>query len=211
MLLARLSLLFTRLACLPALIRRPTPLMLLSMKLKRMLLLRQQPRRLQLQAKFYRENITFPTATRRWDFLCFCCGFTQFYFYYVHSHGQIWNPPLRSANPVAFCLPLTSAGWGHPALHPTKKGERRAASLWPPCPLPATVNLPCYPPTLTPQTKASLVKGGAEPARRRDSCPSAGVTACRHSPSESLRPPAASTCSPSGATRHLPRHGGVCL
>ena len=60
--------------------------------------------------------------------MCFCCGFTQFHFYYGHSHGRIWNPPLRSANPVAFCLPPTSAGWGHPALHPTEKGERRAAS-----------------------------------------------------------------------------------
>ena len=60
--------------------------------------------------------------------MCFCCGFTQFYFYYGHSHGRIWNPPLRSANPVAFCLPPTSAGWGHPAPHPTETGERRAAS-----------------------------------------------------------------------------------
>ena len=60
--------------------------------------------------------------------MCFCCGFTQFHFYYGHSRGRIWNPPLRSANPVAFCLPPTSAGWGHPALHPTEKGERRAAS-----------------------------------------------------------------------------------
>ena len=93
-----------------------------------MLPLRREARRLQLQAKFYRENITLPTATRRWDFLCFCCGFTQFNFYYGHSHGRIWNPPLRSANPVAFCLPPTSAGWGHPALHPTGKGECRAAS-----------------------------------------------------------------------------------
>ena len=60
--------------------------------------------------------------------MCFCCGFTQFHFYYGHSHGRIWNPPLRSANPVTFCPPPTSAGWGHPALHPTQKGERRAAS-----------------------------------------------------------------------------------
>ena len=60
--------------------------------------------------------------------MCFCCGFTQFHFNYGHSHGRIWNPPLRSANPVAFCLPPTSAGWGHPALHPTGKGKRRAAS-----------------------------------------------------------------------------------
>ena len=60
--------------------------------------------------------------------MCFCCGFTQFHFYCGHSHGRIWNPPLRSANLVTFCLPPTSAGWGHPALHPTEKGERRAAS-----------------------------------------------------------------------------------
>ena len=60
--------------------------------------------------------------------MCFCCGFTQFHFYYGHFPGRIWNPPLRSANPVTFCPPLTSAGWGHPALHPTEKGERRAAS-----------------------------------------------------------------------------------
>ena len=58
----------------------------------------------------------------------FCRCSTRFNFHCVHSHGRIWNPPLRSANPVAFCLPPTSAGWGHPALHPTKKGERRAAS-----------------------------------------------------------------------------------
>ena len=49
-------------------------------------------------------------------------------FNYEHFRGRIWNPPLRSANPVAFCLPPTSAGWGHPALHPTEKGTRRAAS-----------------------------------------------------------------------------------
>ena len=174
MLLARLSLLFTRLACLPALIRRQTPLMLLSMKLKRMLPLRRQPRRLQLQAKFYRENITFPTATRRWDFLCFCCGFTQFHFYYGHSHGRIWNPPLRSANPVAFCLPPTSAGWGHPALHPTEKGERRATSplaavpacghskpsVQSPHPHPADKSLPC-------QREVPSLRGGGIPARLR--------------------------------------------
>ena len=60
--------------------------------------------------------------------MCFCCGFTQFHFYYGHSQGRIWNPPLRSANTVAFCLPPTSAGWGHPALRPTGQGDRRAAS-----------------------------------------------------------------------------------
>ena len=143
--------------------------------------------------------------------MCFCCGFTPFHFYYGHSHGRIWNPPLRSANPVAFCLPPTSAGWGHPALRPTGKGECRAAS-----PLAA---VPAFghskPSVQSPHPhpagkKPPLSKGDAEPARRRDSCPSAGVTACKD-PSESLRPPAASTCSPSGATRHLPRHGGVCL
>ena len=62
------------------------------------------------------------------ELFIFYCDFAQFHFYYGHSHGRIWNPPLRSANPVAFCLPPTSAGWGHPALHPTEKGTRRAAS-----------------------------------------------------------------------------------
>ena len=89
----------------------------------------------------------------------FCRCSTRFNFHCVHSRGRIWNPPLRSANPVAFCLPPTSAGWGHPALRPTKKGNVGRPALWPPCPLPATANLPCNPHTLTPQTKASLVKG----------------------------------------------------
>ena len=91
----------------------------------------------------------------------FCRCSTRFNFHCVHSHGRIWNPPLRSANPVAFCLPPTSAGWGHPAL-------------WPPCSLPATVNLPCNPPTLTPQGKSlpcqrevPSLRGGGIPARLR--------------------------------------------
>ncbi len=115
--------------------------------------------------------------------MCVCCGFTQFHFYYGHSHGRIWNPPLRSANPVAFCLPPTSAGWGHPALHPTEKGARRAAS--PLAAVPAcghskpSVQSPHPHPT---GKKPPLSKGGAEPARRRDSCPSAGVTAHKVQP-----------------------------
>ena len=115
--------------------------------------------------------------------MCFCCGFTQFHFYYGHSHGRIWNPPLRSANPVAFCLPTTSAGWGHPALHPTEKGTRRAAS-----PLAAVPACGHSKPSVQSShphpagKKPPLPKGGAEPARRRDSCPSAGVTACKTQP-----------------------------
>ena len=96
----------------------------------------------------------------------FFCGFTQFHFYYGHSHGRIWNPPLRSANPVTFCLPPTSAGWGHPALHPTEKGERRAASPLAAVPVCAALHHPgnrtTYPGTprgTAPQRKASLVKG----------------------------------------------------
>ena len=93
--------------------------------------------------------------------MCFCCGFTQFHFYYGHSHGRIWNPPLRSANPVAFCLPPTSAGWGHPALRPTQKGNVGRPALWPPCPLPATANLPCNPPHPHPTgEKPPFDKGG---------------------------------------------------
>ena len=39
------------------------------------------------------------------------------------------GPPPFACTPFRFCrLPPTSAGWGHPALHPTGKGERRAAS-----------------------------------------------------------------------------------
>ena len=39
------------------------------------------------------------------------------------------GPPPFACTPFRFCrLPPTSAGWGHPALRPTEKGERRAAS-----------------------------------------------------------------------------------
>ena len=91
--------------------------------------------------------------------MCFCCGFTQFHFYYGHSHGRIWNPPLRSANPVAFCLPPTSAGWGHPALHPTEKGERRAASPLAAVPASGHSKPSVLSPHPHPADKASLVKG----------------------------------------------------
>ena len=107
----------------------------------------------------------------------------------------IWNPPLRSANPVAFCLPLTSAGWGHPALHPTEKGNVGRPALWPPCPLPATANLPCNPPTLTPQTKASLVKGRCRACEAEGFLPVCGCDSAqgiaRRNPSGRLRRPPA--------------------
>ena len=107
----------------------------------------------------------------------------------------IWNPPLRSANPVAFCLPLTSAGWGHPALHPTEKGNVGRPALWPPCPLPATANLPCNPPTLTPQTKASLVKGRCRACEAEGFLPVRGCDSAqgiaRQNPSGRLRRPPA--------------------
>ena len=111
----------------------------------------------------------------------FCRCSTRFNFHCVHSHGRIWNPPLRSANPVAFCLSLTSAGWGHPALHPTKKGERRAASplaAVPACAVlrhpgsrttfprhaaghrPVAKSLPC-------QREVPSLRGGGIPARLR--------------------------------------------
>ena len=111
----------------------------------------------------------------------FCRCSTRFNFHCVHSHGRIWNPPLRSANPVAFCLPPTSAGWGHPALHPTEKGERRAASplaAVPACAVlrhpgsrttfprhaaghrPVAKSLPC-------QREVPSLRGGGIPARLR--------------------------------------------
>ena len=111
----------------------------------------------------------------------FCRCSTRFNFHCVHSHGRIWNPPLRSANPVAFCLPPTSAGWGHPALRPTEKGERRAASplaAVPACAVlrhpgsrttfprhaaghrPVAKSLPC-------QREVPSLRGGGIPARLR--------------------------------------------
>ena len=61
--------------------------------------------------------------------------------------------PLHSA-----CRQLRRGGGTPPYVLP-KKGTVGRPALWPPCPLPATANLPCNPPTHTPQTKASLVKG----------------------------------------------------
>ena len=133
--------------------------------------------------------------------MCFCCGFTQFHFYYGHSHGRIWNPPLRSANPVAFCPPPTSAGWGHPALHPTEKGERRAASplaAVPACAVlrhpgsrttfprhaaghrPVAKSLPC-------QREVPSLRGGGIPARlRRPSAPLLALRATSPGTGESV-------------------------
>ncbi len=61
--------------------------------------------------------------------------------------------PLHSA-----CRQLRRGGGTPPYILP-KKGNVGWPALWPPCPLAATANLPCNPHTLTPQTKASLVKG----------------------------------------------------
>ena len=67
--------------------------------------------------------------------------------------------------PYGLPIPLHSAcgqlrrGGGTPPYILPEKGNVGRPALWPPCPLPATANLPCNPHTLTPQTKASLVKG----------------------------------------------------
>ena len=126
--------------------------------------------------------------------MCVCCGFTQFHFYYGHSHGRIWNPPLRSANPVAFCLPPTSAGWGHPALHPTEKGERRAAS--PLAAVPACGHSkPSVqsPPPSPHREKASLVKGRCRACEAEGFLPVCGCDSvqgiARRNPSGRLRRP----------------------
>ena len=53
---------------------------------------------------------------------------------------------------------LPAANFGGVGAHPPyilpKKGNVGRPALWPPCPLAATANLPCYPPTLTPQGKS---------------------------------------------------------
>ena len=92
----------------------------------------------------------------------FCRCSTRFNFHCVHSHGRIWNPPLRSANPVAFCLPPTSAGWGHPALRPTEKGERRAASPLAAVPACAVLRHPGIPETvMLPRIRAYAIRAAA--------------------------------------------------
>jgi hypothetical protein len=125
----------------------------------------------------------------------FCCGFTQFHFYYGYSHGRIWNPPLRSANPVAFCLPPTSAGWGHPALHPTEKGERRVASPLAAVPACGHSKPSVLSPTITPRRKASLVKGRCRACEAEGFLPVRGCDSvqgiARQNPSGRLRRPPA--------------------
>ena len=128
--------------------------------------------------------------------MCFCCGFTQFHFYYGYSHGRIWNPPLRSANPVTFCLPPTSAGWGHPALHPTEKGERRAASPLAAVPACGHSKPSVQSPPPSPHSeKASLVKGRCRACEAEGFLPVCGCDSvqgiARRNPSGRLRRPPA--------------------
>ena len=78
-------------------------------------------------------------------------------------------------------------GSPRPTSYP-KKGNVGRPALWPPCPLPATANLPCNPPTLAPQTKASLVKGRWTP--QADGGIPTGCALCAVTPAdgqESLR------------------------
>ena len=112
----------------------------------------------------------------------FCRCSTRFNFHCVHSRGRIWNPPLRTANSVAFCLPPTSAGWGHPALHLPKKGNVGRPALWPPCPLApsyairaAAPHSPGTPRGTAPWRKASLVKGRCRACEAEGFLPVCGV------------------------------------
>ena len=127
--------------------------------------------------------------------MCFCCGFTQFHFYYGHSRGRIWNPPLRSGNPVAFCLPPTSAGWGHPALRPTVKGERRAASSLAAVPASGHSKPSVLSPPSPHREKASLVKGRCRACEAEGFLPVCGCDSAqgiaRRNPSGRLRRPPA--------------------
>ena len=74
------------------------------------------------------------------------------------------GPPPFACTPFRFCrLPPTSAGWGHPALRPTEKGERRAAS--PLAAVPACGHSKPSVQSLHPHPtgkKPPLSKGGAE-------------------------------------------------
>ena len=127
--------------------------------------------------------------------------------------------------PYGLPIPLYSAcrqlrrGGGTPPYVLPKKGNVGRPALWPPCPLApsyairaAAPHSPGTPRGTAPWRKASLVKGRCRACEAEGFLPVCGCDSVQGtSPSESLRPPAASTCSPSGATRHLPRHGGVCL
>ena len=94
-------------------------------------------------------------------------------------------------------LPAANIGGvgAHPPYILPKKGNIGRPALWPPCPLPATTNLPCYPPTLTPQTKASLVKGRCRACEAEGFLPVCGCDSvqgiARRNPSGRLRRPPA--------------------
>ena len=72
----------------------------------------------------------------------------------MHRAFLLYSPLSHSRSDYR-CLSMRA----HPPYVLPKKGNVGRPALWPPCPLAATANLPCYPPTLAPQTKASLVKG----------------------------------------------------
>ena len=95
--------------------------------------------------------------------------------------------PLHSA-----CRQLRRGGGTPPYILP-KKGNVGRPALWPPCPLAATVNLPCYPPTLTPRRKASLVKGRCRACEAEGFLPVCGCDSvqgiARRNPSGRLRRP----------------------
>ena len=92
-------------------------------------------------------------------------------------------------------LPAANFGGvgGTPPYILPEKGNVGRPALWPPCPLPATANLPCNPPTLTPQTKASLVKGRCRACEAEGFLPVCGCDSvqgiARRNPSGRLRRP----------------------
>ena len=94
-------------------------------------------------------------------------------------------------------LPAANFGGvgGTPPYILPKKGNVGRPALWPPCPLPATANLPCNPPTLAPQTTASLVKGRCRACEAEGFLPVCGCDSvqgiARRNPSGRLRRPPA--------------------
>ena len=95
--------------------------------------------------------------------------------------------PLHSA-----CRQLRRGGGTPPYVLP-KKGNVGRPALWPPCPLPATANLPCNPLTLAPRRKASLVKGRCRACEAEGFLPVCGCDSvqgiARRNPSGRLRRP----------------------
>ena len=127
--------------------------------------------------------------------MCICCGF-------INSISTTDTPTGGyGIRPYGLPISLHSAcrqhrrGGGTPPYILPKKGNVGRPALWPPCPLPATVNLPCNPLPSPRREKASLVKGRCRACEAEGFLPVRGCDSvqgiARQNPSGCLRRPPA--------------------